>query len=420
MRTRHRARTAWRRWIALPLALSTAVFVAACGGSGGSGSSNGPAPIVIGTMAAVGTPQIDYGGIFAAVKASASAINKKGGIHGHPIEVFTCNTQYQATQELACAREAVSKHAVAMIGMNNALSGTPVENILSRAHIADIENTGPLTSSYQGDNTFPLTWETGSFIPCVSKDLAQKAGADSVVMVHSPTNVATLFTTLIGNAARANGLKFLPPIETSANVSDYSPYVAQAQQSGAKIVVTLLLGSGPQAFVRASGAAGANYAICTALGLSGSGGFAGLGPATNQLYLGATFQPPSQAKSLPLMQEMLQSMADEYAAGDKYADTSPQTFQAQSMGAWLGVQAFAQVANTIKGDVTADSFLPAIRTAKVDLGGIIPSVDFTQAQSVGDYQRVYNSDAYLWKWEPANSQYLPEGSTQNTLKLALG
>lgn len=415
--TESRIRTR-RRWFAVAVsALAVATAPAACSNSGGG--SGGASPIVIGTMAPVATPQIDYGGIFSAVKASAAVVNKQGGINGRPIQVFTCNTQRQANQELACARQAVAKHAVAMIGMNNSLNGTAVERILSQAHIADIENTGPLISSYQGNNTFPLTWETGSFLPCASKDLAQKVNADSVVMVRSPLSIGNLFASIVGNGARANGLNFKPPIVTSASVSDFSPYVAQAQKSGAKIVILMLLGSGPQAFVRASGDVGAKYTICTALGLSGSGGWSGLGAAANQLYVGATFKPLSQSKSLPLLKTMLDSMAVQKAGGDKYADTSPQAFQAQSMGAWLGVQAFAQVAKTIQGEVTARSFLPAIARAKVNMGGIIPDIDFTKIQSAGDYQRVYNSDAYLWKWDASNSQYLQEGSILSTLRLGI-
>ncbi|HKS48180.1 MAG TPA: ABC transporter substrate-binding protein [Amycolatopsis sp.] len=402
-------------------ALATATVLTACSGSdSGSASAGGPSPIVIGVMAPVGTPQVDFGGIFAAVKASAAVVNKQGGINGRPIEVFTCNTQYQANQELACARQAVAKHAVAMVGNNNALVGTAMERILAQAHIADIANVGPLTSNYQGDNTFPLTWEIGSFFPCASKELAQKVNADSVVMVQSPVNVLDTIASMIGNGARTNGLRALPPIVTADNVSDYSPYVAQAQQSGAKIVVLGLLGSGPQAFVRASSAAGAKYTICTALGLTGSGGWADLGAATNQLYVGATFRPLSEAGSLPLLKTMLDSMAAEEATGDKYANTSPQVFQAQSMGAWLGVQAFAQVAKTIPGDVTAESFLPAITKAKVNLGDIIQDIDFTKARSAGDYQRVYNSDAYLWKWDSPSSQYHLEGSVKDTLDMAVG
>lgn len=420
MRT-HRTGHARRRWIGLISGAAAAVLITSCSSSGASsdsGSSGKASPIVIGSMAPVGTPEGDWGGIFAALNASAAVINEHGGINGHPLQVFTCNTQYQPNQELACAQSAVANHVVAMVGMLNDFQGAALEKILSDAHIADLENTGPLTSSFQGENTFPLTWEIGSFIPCVSKVLADQAHANSVVLVQERGPIANLLATPMENAARASGLKVLPRILTPPNVSDYSPYVAQAEQSGAGMVVIQLVGSGPQAFVRATSDAGAKYAVCTALGLSGSGGWAGLGSASNQVYVGATFKPLSQAKSLPLLQTMLSSMAAEQAKGVKDAATSPQNFQAQTMAAWLGVQAFAQVAKTIKGDVTGESFLTAIAHAKVNLGGIIPDVDFSQNQGIAPYDRVFNSEAYLWKWDPATSQYLLIGSVPNTLKLS--
>lgn len=391
--------------------------------SGGSNASSSGGDIVIGNMAPVATSSVDFGGIPAAVEAAANQINQNGGINGRKIKVVTCNTQYVANQELACARQLVAAHAVAAIGMNNALQGTALEKILSDAHIADIENVGPLPASFQGTNTFPLTWELGSFSPCASSAIKNATGGKSVVFVGGQMPALPVVEPIIQKSAEAAGLAWKAPITHPLTVTDYSPYVAKAMASGADIVALLELGSGPQAFVRASSSAGAKYAICTALGLSGSGGWANLGSATNNLYVGATFKPLSESNSLPLMKSLIDSFAAEKSSGSqyaKYASTAPADFQAQAMGAWLGVQAFAQVAKTIKGDITAQSVLNALPTAKVNLGGIIPNIDFSQKQSAGDYKRVFNSDAYLWKWDSSTNSYQLAGSDPDTLKVLGG
>jgi ABC-type branched-subunit amino acid transport system substrate-binding protein len=396
-------------------------LVVACSSSKSKGSQSSASPIVIGMESAVHTSLVTYGpGAVAGLQGYVRAVNKSGGINGHPVKVFVCDTQEQPNLEISCARQAVAQHVVAMVGSNIVYQGAQYEKILSAAHIADVENSGPLPTNYGGSNTFPITWETGSFMPCVNQLIAKAAHGTKVVAVQNlVTQVAQFFNPLMANTTKASGVKWLPPITAPANVSDFSPYVAQAQKSGADIVVSMLVGSGPQAFVRASSAAGTKYAICTALGLSGSGGWAGTGSAGDNLYVGATFPPLSS--DLPLMKQFNADMVAEKASGDNGADTSPAKFTAQMMTSWLAGLTFKQVAESISGTIDAPAFLKAISTAKVTFGGILPDIDFAaKAETGGPYEHVYGSGAYLWKWNSASGTYSSAGQVQDTFKAAQG
>ena len=63
------------------------------------------------------------------------------------------------------------------------------------------------------------------------------------------------------------------------------------------------------------------------------------------------------------------------------------------MGTWAAFVAFTQIAETIDGDITAESFYEAANTtSNLDLNGMVPVLDFTQEWTDGleGYQRLFN------------------------------
>ena len=63
------------------------------------------------------------------------------------------------------------------------------------------------------------------------------------------------------------------------------------------------------------------------------------------------------------------------------------------MGTWAAFAAFAQIAETIDGVINASSFFEAAsNTDNLDLGGMVPVLDFTQEWTDGleGYQRLFN------------------------------
>ena len=63
------------------------------------------------------------------------------------------------------------------------------------------------------------------------------------------------------------------------------------------------------------------------------------------------------------------------------------------MGTWAAYVGFTQIAETIEGDITAESFYEAASTtSSLDLNGMVPVLDFTQEWTDGleGYQRLFN------------------------------
>ena len=63
------------------------------------------------------------------------------------------------------------------------------------------------------------------------------------------------------------------------------------------------------------------------------------------------------------------------------------------LGTWAAFAAFKIVAESITGEITADSFFEAASvTSNLDLGGMVPVLDFTQEWTDGleGYQRLFN------------------------------
>jgi branched-chain amino acid transport system substrate-binding protein len=431
-----------RRVLCVAATVLAVVALAACGTSSSSKSSSGTSsssggaaataapkgtPILFGSVTTVNNPTVSNPGIFAALKAGAAAVNKAGGINGHPVKIWTCNAELNPSVELACARKAVAAGVIAMVGDGNALASFKTYGgILSSAGIADVSNTGPFPNGFEGSNTFPVTWPLSEFVPCTSPELAKIAGGKKVVDVTSSGPDATTLVPLFEGITKAVGLTFVKNISVPVTTSDYSSTVAAAEQSGANIVEMLLLGGGPEAFVRASSEAGAHYVICTAAGLTGEGGWGDAGSEANKLYIGGDFKPLTA--NVPGMKRFLSEMAAGSASGDSAASTSPTVFQDETMETWLGLQAAVQAAKTIQGPVTRTTFLAAMKKAKVSFGGIVPPVNFaapaetpgaTSLPFVQAFQHVWQSTAYLWKWVPTENNYTLTSTYPDTFKTAV-
>jgi hypothetical protein len=66
--------------------------------------------------AGVDTPQGSFPGALAAAQGAAMAINKAGGINGHPIDVITCNNENTPAGATKCAEQAVAQKVAADVG----------------------------------------------------------------------------------------------------------------------------------------------------------------------------------------------------------------------------------------------------------------------------------------------------------------
>lgn len=110
-----------RRTAALAALGVMTLLAAGCASSSsaaGSGNTKSPIKLMVDTTM---TPAASFGGLsfpYPAVgaKAAATALNAKGGIDGHPVQIDVCDNQGNPDQSAACGRKAKSNGDIAVIG----------------------------------------------------------------------------------------------------------------------------------------------------------------------------------------------------------------------------------------------------------------------------------------------------------------
>ncbi|MEO6571701.1 MAG: hypothetical protein ABIO83_09145, partial [Ilumatobacteraceae bacterium] len=92
------------------------------------------------------------------------------------------------------------------------------------------------------------------------------------------------------------------------------------------------------------------------------------------------------------------------------------------LGTWAAFVGFTQIAETIDGDITAASFYEAANTtSSLDLGGMVPVLDFTKEWTDGleGYNRLFNRSVVYSQLE--NGKVVPlEGDFEDVGALATG
>src|ERR1700728_3647377 len=97
---------------------SSAATSSAGGATASSAAAKTPIRLMVDTVM---TPSAAYGGLSfpypaTGAEAAAAALNKTGGIDGHPIRIDACDNQGNPNQSAACGREAKSNGDIAVIG----------------------------------------------------------------------------------------------------------------------------------------------------------------------------------------------------------------------------------------------------------------------------------------------------------------
>src|SRR4051812_23210222 len=161
-----------RAGIAAGVTLASATAVVAA-----SAHNQQAGPIKLFVIAPVATPIQNYPDAQAGAEAAAAAINKKGGIKGRKIQIGFCNTRSNANQAVACARQAVSEKAVAVVTHISTLTNLEIP-ILQQAKIPSVGlQTNGNAIDWTNPYSYPLvSGSTGAYltIPFAMKKLNKK------------------------------------------------------------------------------------------------------------------------------------------------------------------------------------------------------------------------------------------------------
>ena len=382
-----------------------AVVLAACGsdkGSSGSTSASTTNAAVSTTAgsttpsAPTGTPVLIYTtlplgqflaepGVPAIMQARIDRLNAEGGIGGHPVKLKACNNNFDPNATDKCARDAIADGAVAMVAMYDAFGATAP--ILEKAGIPVIAPIVTVATDNALTNLFPIdglldTWFGGL------ATAADQAGCKKVGLVGAEFAAVTYYQDLFEAGWSKLGNKVEGRYVLATTVADPSAVVQAATAN----TDCLMLNIGADALVglvNRMKQVGATQRILVGAGTVSQQLITDSGGATSPLN-GMILSSAFPSLDNPAFAPMLSDIA-KYASGNKdiHPERSP-----EKMG-WLGVESFAQVASTIKGDITAASVLAAFKTGKVDLHGARPKIDFSAPAPIPTLPRSVSPDIWF-------------------------
>jgi branched-chain amino acid transport system substrate-binding protein len=284
-----------------------------------------------------------------AIKAAENAINASGGINGHPLKVNVCDTQSPTDPNptQTCMRKvAANKDIVAEVGDYSSFNDivTPIENA---AHMIQIGGVPLGASQQQLPNSYPLAMpEEEAFGAALVKYGSTKPG---LIYIDIPT--AQKAYSQINSWLKAGGssvqLQSKQPAPLTA--TDLSPQVSAL--CGADGVSMSLAPTQTASFLQAHAQGSCPNQILVASALGTLAQLPQLGTKADGLILDAGLPFPNDTSSQGV-QKFISQMNSVDPKAAKNMDSEM---------AWLSVWAFAQIARTIKGDVTRDSFWNATK-----------------------------------------------------------
>jgi branched-chain amino acid transport system substrate-binding protein len=363
--------------------------------SGSSSSSSAPAstatgsPIVTYTFTDVNTQGPQYKNIEETARVAADWINAHGGIAGHHLDEHFCDAQGTPTAAAACARQAVAAHAVAVVG-SFTFTGDAIVPILAAGHTAYFGNCCALSASeFTSLYSFPIGNQ-----PLYAVGAVQRAVQDGCKhMVGVIIQGAESFEPLMTNAANALHTKIYKYVSLPATAKDYSSQVAEATSGGTDCLLMVVSETPYIAWNAAFAASGSKARMYGPQGNLDSVSIKGFTQATNGDVIAGMFPDIS-----------LPQWADYRAALTQYnADMKQDYNSLGGLGTWAAYQAFKQIVEGMKGPINNQTFYTTASTAKVNLPGMIPPINFAEPwNKLGGpkgYDRLFNKSVVFSKVE---------------------
>jgi ABC-type branched-subunit amino acid transport system substrate-binding protein len=412
-----------RRWLLVLAAVGivAALVVSACGSSsksstsGNTGASTAAAnkptgtPIVTYTFADVNTQGPQYKNIEETERVYASWINAHGGIAGHPLDARFCDLKGTPTDATACARKAVADKAVAVVG-SFSFTGDAILPVLEAGKVAYFGNCCPISpKEFTSLDSFPMGNQ-----PLYSVGLVKRAVQDGCKHINGVIiEGAEAFKPIMNNAAKGLGVKVQKYVTLPATAKDYSPQVAEATGGGADCLVMIVSETPYIAWMPAFAQSGSKARMYGPQGNLNEKVAKGFESVTNGDVVAGMYPDIS-----------LPQWADYRSALEQYkADPAQDYNSLGGMGTWAAYNGFAQIIKSMSGTIDSASFQTAASTAKINLPGMVPPLDFSQPwNKTGGppgFDRLFNHSVVYSKLENGKLKPLTT-NFEDVTNLALG
>ncbi|HRD99836.1 MAG TPA: ABC transporter substrate-binding protein, partial [Ilumatobacteraceae bacterium] len=405
------ARRRGRVRYALALVATFGLLAAACGSDEKSSSSSsttttaassttgGPAadgtPIKVMTVTTLNANGPTYENIAITAKLFADDINARGGINGHPLQVTVCDEQFDPAVAATCARQAAEEGMVSVVGSFTYFAESIVP-VIAESDITWFGACCPISPSELSD---PHSFNLGNQ-PMYAVGAVKRAVEDGCENINAAIaeGADAIFKPPMENAMKAYGRSFGQIVIVPAVAQDYSAEVARAT-SGADCVVSVMSETPFITWNTAWAQSGTTAQQYGNQGNLNEISAKGAETATNGNIIAGMY-PDISTKPWDAYRAALDKAGIDQVKSDFNS--------LGGMGTWAAYTAFAQIAATIQGDITAKSFYEAASaTTDLDLGGMVPPIDFTKEWTDGlpGYNRLFNRTVVYSKLE--NGKVVP-------------
>ena len=402
-------RSGWRRGVALAAILGIALT--ACGGGDADEPTEtappettaAPAPtgdpIKLMTVTTLNANGPTYENIAITANVAADYINDNGGINGRPVEVIVCDEQFDPAIAANCARQAVEEGVVSVVGSFTYFAEAIVP-VIAQSDITWFGACCPISpSELSSPHSFPIGNQ-----PMYSVGEVKKAVEDGCVSINAviAEGADAIFRTPMENAMSAYGRTFNDVIITPTIAQDYSAEVARATSDVDCMVVVM----SETPFLTWNTALQQADTTVKQYGNQGN---------LNAISAKGAEEATNGNVIAGMYPDISTEPWDEYRAALDAAgvDQVANDFNSLGgMGTWAAYMGFMQIASGIEGDVTAKSFFDAASaTTALDLGGMVPVLDFTQEWTDGlpGYTRLFNRSVVFSQLD--NGQVVPLDNT---------
>ena len=373
-------RRSWRHKLVL---LAVVGLAAASGGAANATTepSDEPSgdPLKIMTVTTLNAAGPTYENIANTANLYADYINAQGGIAGRPVEVTVCDEQFDPAVAATCARQAVEEEMVSVVGSFTFFAESIVP-VIAESSITWFGACCPITPS---ELTNPYSFNIGNQ-PMYAVGAVKKAVDDGCENINAVIiDGAQIFIPPMENAMANLDKSFGEVVILPPTAQDYSSEVAQAT-TDADCVISIISETPFITWNTAWSQSGTEARQYGPQGNLNEVSAAGNEEATNGdiivgMYPDISTEPWAEYRG---------------ALEEAGLDTSALDYNSLGgMGTWAAYVGFTQIAETIEGEITAESFYEAASTtSSLDLNGMVPVLDFTQEWTDGldGYQRLFN------------------------------
>ncbi|MEU1625896.1 ABC transporter substrate-binding protein [Streptomyces sp. NPDC020096] len=383
--------TATRRFGALAAAAAILIGgVSGCGSAPETGAAaDSKEPVVVMTWAPQGTNSTNMPGMPAMAEAYARMVNAEGGINGRPLKVLTCDEHNDTVRAERCAQQAVSAHAVAVVGSYSQFG---------QSSMASLENAGiPYLGGYgvaPEEFTSPLSYPVNGGAPALLAGNGRQLSSicSRTALVRPDSAAGDQYPEYLDAGLAFRHRARADDIRAPDDATDYTGAAQRAIGSGDPgSCVTAVLGDRTATFFDSFRRLGAGQQVRTAsvLGSVKQSLLDSTGGADSPLEgaYATSWYPPASDPAWNTMRTAVST----YAFGDNRIDVADPGAETT----WIAYTVFTKIARSLgHGSVTAQSTHDALDHAHdISTGGLTPPLGWRYADmlAVRGYPRMVNA-----------------------------